>query len=148
MPRRRLDSVDDSRTDLIATLNEAAAASSEAREVMMRVERTLHSEAMQLSQGADILETLCTPLIQELRSELNTAMEQVSDTRHNFRLAVVAQCVDQGMSARQISDLWGFSRQRAQALIQEARSPGACSQGFSTGCSSDLNVSGGEQSPD
>ena len=121
--RLRLDGVDDSRADLISTLNEAAAASSHAREVMMRVEQTLHTEANQLTQGADILETLCTPRIQELRSELNAAMEVVSSTRHQFRLALVAQCVDQGMNARQISELWGFSRQRAQALIQEARTP-------------------------
>lgn len=147
MRRHRLDGVGDSRADLISTLNEAAAASSDARDVMMRVEQTLHSEAIQLSRGADILETLCTPLIQELRSELNAAMEQVSSTRHQFRLAVVAQCVDQGMSARQISDLWGFSRQRAQALIQEARTPDSCSQGPSTNRSLEQFALDGDVSP-
>ena len=34
---------------------------------------------------------------------------------------MVAQCVDAGLSARQISELWGFSRQRAAVLVQEAR---------------------------
>ena len=117
------------RADLISALNEAADASSSAREVMTGVERALRTGALQLTQGRDIQETLCTSRIEELRTELQAAMDRVARTRHEFRMALASQCADSGMSTREIGELWGFSRQRAQALIQETREARRAAQG-------------------
>jgi hypothetical protein len=113
MPNRRLA--------LIASLREAADACGHAQKVMADVESQLRLGASRLEQGEDIGETLVTSRVKELRSDMQSAMDCVEATRHQFRLNLAAHCADMGMSAREISELWGFSRQRAQVLVQEGR---------------------------
>jgi hypothetical protein len=113
MPNRRLA--------LITSLRETADACGHAQRVMADVESQLRLAASRLEEGGDIGETLITSRVKELRTDMQSAMDCVETTRHQFRLNLAAHCADMGMSAREISELWGFSRQRAQVLVQESR---------------------------
>jgi len=106
---------------VIAALREVAAASAVARQAMGRAEEGILAGVRRLEAGADVMETLGKSQVREHRAVLDTALHQVVSARHRFRLVLVAECVSAGMSAREISELWGFSRQRAAILVQEAR---------------------------
>ena len=111
----------DARDDVIATLREVAAASARARAAMSEAEQGILEGVRRLEAGADVMETLSTSRVRTHREDLEAALRLVVTSRHRFRVVMVAQCVEAGMSARQIAELWGFSRQRAAVLVQEAR---------------------------
>ncbi len=106
---------------MIATLREVAAASARARAAMSEAEQGILEGVRRLEAGADVMETLSTSRVRTHREDLEAALRLVVTSRHRFRVVMVAQCVEAGMSARQIAELWGFSRQRAAVLVQEAR---------------------------
>jgi hypothetical protein len=110
-----------SKENVIATLRDVAAASARARAAMGDAERGILEGVRRLEGGADVLETLSRSQVRAHREELEEALRLVVTSRHRFRVVMVAQCVEAGMNARQISELWGFSRQRAAVLVQEAR---------------------------
>jgi len=110
-----------SKESVIATLRDVAAASARARSAMSHAEQGILEGIRRLEEGGEILETLGRSQIREHREDLEEALRLVVSSRHRFRVVMVAQCVEAGMSARQISELWGFSRQRAAVLVQEAR---------------------------
>ena len=110
-----------SKEDVIATLREVRRASARARAAMSQAERGILEGVRRLEDGAEVLETLVGSQVRAHRADLEEALQLVVASRHRFRVVMVAQCVEAGMSARQISELWGFSRQRAAVLVQEAR---------------------------
>jgi len=111
----------ESKDSVIATLRDVAAASARARAAMIHAERGILDGVRRLEADADVMETLGTSQLRAHREELEAALRLVVTSRQRFRVVMVAQCVEAGMSARQISELWGFSRQRAAVLVQEAR---------------------------
>ncbi len=49
------------------------------------------------------------------------ALEHFADARHQLPTLMIGECVSDGMNARELAEMWGFSRQRAQVLIQGTR---------------------------
>jgi len=111
----------ESKDSVIATLRDVAAASARARAAMSEAEGDILEGVRRLEAGAGVMETLSTSGVRAHREDLEAALRLVVTARHRFRVVMVAQCVEANMSARQISELWGFSRQRAAVLVQEAR---------------------------
>ena len=74
-----------------------------------------------LEQGGTPMQNLRTPQTKVQRTSVQTAMEQFSEARHRFRMLMISECVNDGMKARELSEMWGFSRQRASKLIGESR---------------------------
>jgi len=121
--------VPDAHGDVATAIRDLTAALARARSVMRTVEVSLADAARELDSGAHVTETFSTPRVSELRSELNSALDDLAATRHRFRLALVSECAGSGMNAREVSELWGFSRQRAAQLIQETRRPPGTTEG-------------------
>ncbi len=117
----KLHTVQPSREDLAAAITDAADAMTDAREVMVGFERTLRSGAAAIVEGADIGAVLAEAKVREFREELKDVLDRVSVTRHKARVLLVAELDSRHVNAREISELWGFSRQRAGQLLQEAR---------------------------
>lgn len=113
--------VENFRSEIAASLHDTATAFSDARDVILVVETALSSAASALDEGADVMELLSRTRIKEQREMLQPALEKMGSTRHQFRLLLAAQCAANGMNAREISELWGFSRQRAASLIKESQ---------------------------
>ena len=101
-----------SRESMITAMLDLVDASADARKAMSGVERSILEGVDALVDGADVLECLCTSRVREHREDLEESLRRVTKTRHRFRLVLVAQCAGAGMNAREISELWGFSRQR------------------------------------
>ena len=58
------------------------------------------------------------------RPNLRVSMKRFEEARHELRLAVIAQCLDEGMSIGEVSRQYGFSRQLASRLAKEMRERG------------------------
>ena len=107
--------------DVIAATRAFIEASSELREVLASVEVGLLKGIGILENGGTPMDNLRTPLTRRQRTTMQAALDQFTDARHRYRTLMMAECVDDGMKARELSELWGFSRQRASLLIQEVR---------------------------
>ena len=88
---------------------------------MVEYEEVLVRGATALEGGTSVIDALRATPAREERMATQEALNRLATARHRFRLLLIAACVDDGMNAREVADLWGFSRQRAQLLIQEAR---------------------------
>ena len=102
----------ESKETVIATLRDVAAASVRARAAMSQAERGILEGVHRLEAGAEVMEALGGSQVREHREELEAALRLVVSSRQRFRVVMVAQCVEAGLSAREIAELWGFSRQR------------------------------------
>lgn len=96
-------------------------ASRGARREMVEYEEALVRGVVALEDGTSVMDALRATPAREERMATQQALNRLATARHHFRLLLIAACVDDGMNAREVSELWGFSRQRAQLLIQEAR---------------------------
>jgi hypothetical protein len=112
--------VSDSLEHVQSALREYREASAHARAVMLDVEETLLEGGKQLDNGMAVLDALFSVPVSKQREEMQGVLDRFHTARHHVRLLMVAECVASGMNARQISEMWGFSRQRAHLLIQEA----------------------------
>jgi len=56
-----------------------------------------------------------------IRRSVSDAMNELEAARHRFRLALVAVAIDNGMTAGQVGEAFGFSRQLASRYLKEAR---------------------------
>ena len=88
---------------------------------MVEYEEALVRGVAALEGGTSVMDALRATPAREERMATQEALSRLASARHHFRLLLIAACVDDGMNAREVSELWGFSRQRAQLLIQEAR---------------------------
>ncbi len=55
------------------------------------------------------------------RPNVRDFIKRFEEARHELRLAVIAQCLDEGMSIGEVSRQYGFSRQLASRLAKEIR---------------------------
>ena len=101
-------------------LLELVDASRQARLVMAGLEDTLFEGKAKLDAGVGVLDALFAVPVSQQRDEMQGVLDRFHTARHQFRLLMVAECASTGMNARQVGELWGFSRQRAHLLIQEA----------------------------
>ncbi len=118
---RTLQSVQDDEAGLLAAALEAADACASVKDAIGNIEQALRRGADLLSEGGVLSDAVRLADVKDLRADFEAAMTDLVDTRHRFRLHVIAACCAEGMCAREIAEIWGFSRQRASALIQEAR---------------------------
>ena len=89
---------------------------------MVMYEQALVEGAAALESGTSVMDALRATPAREEREATQEALNQLATARHHFRLLLIAACAEDGMNAREVAEFWGFSRQRAQLLIQEARS--------------------------
>ena len=107
--------------DVIRATREFIEASAELRHALVHAEEGLLKGIDVLEQGGTPMQNLRTPQTKMQRTSVQTAMEQFSEARHRFRMLMISECVKDGMKARELSEMWGFSRQRASKLIGESR---------------------------
>ena len=107
--------------DVIRTTREFIETSAELRRALTHAEEGLLKGIAVLEQGGTPMQNLRTPQTKMQRTSVQTAMEQFSEARHRFRMRMISECVNDGMKARELSEMWGFSRQRASKLIGESR---------------------------
>jgi len=93
--------------------------SAELREVLASTEVELLKGIDVLEQGGTPMENLRTPATSRHRSSLQSTVEQFTEARHEYRMVMIGECIKDGMKARELSEMWGFSRQRASKLINE-----------------------------
>jgi hypothetical protein len=107
--------------DVIRATREFIEASAGLRDALVHAEEGLLKGIDVLEQGGTPMQNLRTPQTKVQRTSVQTAMEQFSEARHRFRMLMISECVNDGMKARELSEMWGFSRQRASKLIGESR---------------------------
>jgi len=107
--------------DVIRATRAFIDASTELRLVLAHAEEGLLKGIAVLEQGGTPMQNLRTPQTKMQRTSVQAAMEHFSDARHRFRMLMISECVTDGMRARELSEMWGFSRQRASKLIGESR---------------------------
>jgi predicted transcriptional regulator len=112
--------MDDSHDDVIAATRDFIEASVELREVLAFIEVGLLKGIEVLERGGTPMDNLRTPFTARQRSSMQSALDHLAGARHTYRSLMIAECVKDGMKARELSETWGFSRQRASKLIQEA----------------------------
>ena len=97
------------------------------RDAGVRLRDALSSDVLRYDDGMDIvragktMEILIPPAAGQIRQAMSDAVTAFEAARHRFRLALVAVAVDNGLTARQIGDAFGFSRQLASRYLKEAR---------------------------
>ena len=107
--------------DVIRATREFIGASAELRSTLLHAEEGLLKGIAALERGGTPMENLRTPQTKVQRTSVQSAMERFADARHRFRMLMIGECVHDGMKARELSEMWGFSRQRASKLIGESR---------------------------
>jgi hypothetical protein len=72
-------------------------------------------------QAGLVMQILAPAIGGTVRQNVNDGVAGFEAARHRFRLALVAVALDNGMSAVQIGEAFGFSRQLASRYLKEAR---------------------------
>jgi hypothetical protein len=106
---------------VIDAANELMEANRAARRVMEHAESVLIDGIERLHAGESITNALRALPTSDQRQSTQSAMERVTEARHQVRLLVMAACLQEGMTPREIADQWGISRQRADRFVQEIR---------------------------
>ncbi len=55
------------------------------------------------------------------REATQGAFKRMVEARHELRLQAIGVCSDEGMSMREIAEIWGVSRQRVAQSLAELR---------------------------
>jgi hypothetical protein len=76
---------------------------------------------MELVAAGRAMEILSPPTAGSIRQGMSEAINEFEAARHRFRLALVAVAMDHGLTAREIGEAFGFSRQLASRYLKEAR---------------------------
>jgi len=76
---------------------------------------------MALVAAGRAMEILSPPTAGSIRQGMSEAVNEFEAARHRFRLALVAVAMDHGLTAREIGEAFGFSRQLASRYLKEAR---------------------------
>jgi Trp operon repressor len=106
---------------VIDAANELLEANRAAREVMEHAETVLVGGIERLKAGESITNALRALPTSDQRQSTQEAMERLTVARHQVRLLVIAACLKEDMTPREIADQWGISRQRADRFVQEIR---------------------------
>jgi acetyl-CoA acetyltransferase len=91
------------------------------REVMDTADASLRYGISQLKSGADFMETMARAPTAVERQATQDAFRSITDARHKLRLLLLDVCLQQGMSAREIGERWGISRQRVAIFAAELK---------------------------
>ena len=113
--------MEQSQERIAETIRELIEASREAREALALGERTLNRSLHQLEQGSRITDILRASPARTQRELTSQTLSRHASLRHRLRLITIRECDKEGMVAREVSEIWGFSRQRASQFIVEAR---------------------------
>ena len=109
------------RESVIAAWLDVVDASTHAREAMSSIEHSLLEGVTALRRGGSALDALAAAGVKGQRADLDASWRLVRAARHRFRVVLVGHCLADGLDVRAISEVWGFSREAADALVREAR---------------------------
>ena len=109
---------------LIEAIQGVAVASRDARRVLEGVEDLLESAIDRLRDGGAVVDLVKETRFSSERELVQEALERLNSARHRFRLRVVGECIEAGMTPREVAEWWGISRQRVDQFIQEYRRNG------------------------
>lgn len=113
--------VPDKRQTVIGEINDLIEANKELRRRLVASEAVLRRGVRRLEQGADLTSTLMSARPAERRRGINDALRALETVRHNFRIAVTAAALEEGMNLSDIGRVFGISRQLVQRYAQEAK---------------------------
>ena len=127
---------------------EVAAAMTARRDAAVHLQTVLADDVAQYEGGmaavrAGLAKDILVPSVGgSIRRTVSDAMSELEATRHRFRLALVAVAIDNGMTAGQIGEAFGFSRQLASRYLKEARTkwPELRASSYGTGAGTDLTA--------
>ena len=106
---------------------EAAEAMTARRDAAVNLQTVLADDIAQYDGGmaairAGLAKDILVPAVGgTIRRSVSDAMSELESARHRFRLALVAVAIDNGMTAGQVGEAFGFSRQLASRYLKEAR---------------------------
>lgn len=106
---------------------EAAEAMTARRDAAVNLQTVLGDDIAQYDGGMAAIraglakDILVSSVGGSIRRSVSDAMSELEAARHRFRLALVAVAIDNGMTAGQVGEAFGFSRQLASRYLKEAR---------------------------
>jgi hypothetical protein len=106
---------------------EVAEAMTVRRDAAVHLQTVLADDVAQYDGGmaairAGLAKDILVPTVGgTIRRSVSDAINELEAARHRFRLALVAVAVENGMTAGQIGEAFGFSRQLASRYLKEAR---------------------------
>ena len=106
---------------------EVAEAMTARRDAAVNLQTVLADDIAQYEGGmaaiqAGLAKDILVPTVGgTIRRSVSDAMSELESARHRFRLALVAVAIDNGMTAGQVGEAFGFSRQLASRYLKEAR---------------------------
>ncbi len=114
--------------DLTVYELEVAEAMTARRDAAVNLQTVLADDIAQYDGGmaavrAGLAKDILVPAVGgTIRRSVSDSMNELEAARHRFRLALVAVAIDNGMTAGQVGEAFGFSRQLASRYLKEARS--------------------------
>ena len=116
-----LTSVPENPNDVASRIQAVIDANQEARRAMRASEVVLKRALRSLERTGSVPETLKgMPAVVD-RPSVKEPLEKYVESRHELRLAVIARCLDEGMSIGEVGRQYGFSRQLASRYAKEVR---------------------------
>ena len=106
---------------IVVAMRSLIEANRNVRTVLARAEELLAQGVARLEAGERPTEILATVPASAQRQATQDALDGAAAARHELRLQMIAACLADGMTPRQIADAWGVSRQRADRFVQEIR---------------------------
>jgi Trp operon repressor len=106
---------------IVDAMRELVDANRGARDVMFAGEQALLRGIQMIEAGTSVADTLRSTAAGQQRQATQDALSRVVAARHQLRLRVIAECLSDDMTPREIATAWGFSRQRAARYIQELK---------------------------
>ena len=113
--------MDEATQRVIVSMRGLIEANRNARVVMTQAEQVLVAGIQQLESGVGIVDALKASSVASQRHDTQEALEVASAARHDLRLQIMAVCLEEGLTPREIAELWGISRQRADRFVQELK---------------------------
>jgi predicted transcriptional regulator len=72
-----------------------------------------------LERGMPASKALSSMDLPALRDELAREMVRIEAARQRLRTSLISLCLEEGMTASEVAQLWGFSRQLAQRYAKQ-----------------------------
>lgn len=105
----------------IDAVDAALAAAKRLREALRANEAAYRGARRSLEHGSDVAPAITAAKVGDARGELNEALDDFEQARHQSRIALIRVGLDQDMTIGDVSRAWGFSRQMAARYAKEAR---------------------------
>jgi len=98
-------------------LNEVLEANRALRAVLQESEARTRRYIDRLAAGDRVLDLVRAQPVDRVRTEDNQAIERFTRARQRSRAATFRRLSEEGMSRREIADLWGFSQQMVSRIV-------------------------------